>query len=55
MGCHKEKLRMAAETFRNLVADREFIDVFVDAPIEECIRETPRDSMPRPRPVRFRT
>ena len=23
MGCHKEKRRMAAETFRNLVADRE--------------------------------
>jgi hypothetical protein len=33
--CHKEKRRMAAETFRNLVAllTGKFIDVFVDAPI----------------------
>jgi bifunctional enzyme CysN/CysC len=34
---------------RDLLEPGEFIEIFVDAPIEECIRRDPRDSTPRPR------
>lgn len=34
--------RAERETVRSLVADDEFIEVFVDTPIEECIRRDPK-------------
>jgi bifunctional enzyme CysN/CysC len=34
--------RAERETIRSLVADDEFIEVFVDTPIEECIRRDPK-------------
>jgi bifunctional enzyme CysN/CysC len=34
--------RAERDMVRNLVADGEFIEVFVDTPIEECIRRDPK-------------
>jgi bifunctional enzyme CysN/CysC len=43
--------RAEREMVRGLVAPGEFIEVFVDTPIETCIRRDPKGSTPRPRPA----
>lgn len=44
--------RAERETVRSLVEDNEFLEVFVDTPIEECMRRDPKASTRRPRPAR---
>ena len=54
LNCFISPFRAERQMVKELLGDDEFIEIFVDAPIEECIRRDPKGLYARPRPARLK-